>query len=505
MRELALAGLVSIVFGLGSFYATDHFGAFSIANLVFGGGATLVALALGARRMRFVGGPHSRPVILRGVARVAGAFVIAVLLERAAVLADVHLDWTFEQRYELAPATRKALAELPGPVTAPLYKEDFDPRIRHTRTLLQTLARAGPVKVRELRIEDVPEDEDRFGIGSSNSVVLEVGSRYETVERPTEGALYEALYRLRQTRAVRTLAILRGEGEGDPNDTRELGYSGLAAALETEGYALRSVVSAALAEIPDDVDGILSIAPQRRLPDGFLAAVRRYLDRGGRLVAFLEPGVDSGIEEILADFGIEPDAGVLIDPASGAFGDRPRGLDPIAYNYESHPLTRGLNADRMTFFSGVRSFRLRKPRPGDEVRRVVLASPRSWLDPDLSVLKAHKREFDAGDARLDYYPIAVAGIYPRAGGEARIVAFGDSDFASNRYLRALYNLDLTLNAVHWALEREPEITLRPKIRDTVQFPLPVESTLETFYGVGLLVPQLLLIAGGIVWLRGRSA
>jgi hypothetical protein len=505
MRELALAGLISIVFGLGSFYATDHFGLFSIVNLIAGGGATLVALGLGARRVRFVGGPHSRPVILRGLLRIAGALLVAVLLERSADLADLRLDWTFEQRFELADATRKALAELPGPVTATLYKDDFDPRIRQTRTLLQTLAREGPVEVRETRLADVPEDEDRFGIGSSNSVVLEIGSNYETVERPTEGALFEALYRLRGAGSVRTLAFLRGEGEGDPGDGGELGFSGFAEALRLEGYALRSVVSASLDEIPDDIDGIVSIAPRRRLPDGFLEALGRYLERGGRLVAFLEPGLASGIEEVLSDFGITSPDAVLIDPASGAFGGRPRGLDPIAYNYENHALTQGLNANRMTFFSGARSFTLRKPQTGDEVRRVVLASPRSWLEEDLSVLDARKRRFEPGDARLEYHPIVVAGRYPRPAGEARIVAFGDSDFASNRYLRALYNLDLALNAVHWALERQPEITLRPKIRDTVQFPLPVESTLETLYGVGLLVPQLLLIAGGIVWLRGRSA
>ena len=77
------------------------------------------------------------------------------------------------------------------------------------------------------------------------------------------------------------------------------------------------------------------------------------------------------------------------------------------------------------------------------------------------------------------HPLVVAGRYPRESGEIRIVAFGDSDFASNRYLRTLYNLDLVLNAVHWAIEREPEITVRPKIRDTVQFPIPVENTLLT--------------------------
>ena len=89
--------------------------------------------------------------------------------------------------------------------------------------------------------------------------------------------------------------------------------------------------------------------------------------------------------------------------------------------------------------------------------------------------------------------------------QARIVAFGDVGFASNRYLRALYNLDLLMNGIHWSAEREAQITIRPKIRDTVQFPLPVENSLQMLYGVGLLVPEVLLMVGGVVWLRRRGA
>jgi len=100
----------------------------------------------------------------------------------------------------------------------------------------------------------------------------------------------------------------------------------------------------------------------------------------------------------------------------------------------------------------------------------------------------------------------VAGLYPRERGQARIVVIGDADFASNANLRTLYNLDLIMNAIHWAAENDSEITLRPKNRPApVQFPIPLTDTLQTLYGVGLLVPELLLIAGGIVWLRGRSS
>jgi ABC-type uncharacterized transport system involved in gliding motility auxiliary subunit len=97
-----------------------------------------------------------------------------------------------------------------------------------------------------------------------------------------------------------------------------------------------------------------------------------------------------------------------------------------------------------------------------------------------------------------------AGRFPRGGKETRIVVFGDSDFASNRYLRALYDLDILLNSIHWAVEREAQITLRPKIRDTVQFPMPLENALRTLYGVGLLVPELMLITGAVIWIRRRS-
>jgi ABC-type uncharacterized transport system involved in gliding motility auxiliary subunit len=104
-----------------------------------------------------------------------------------------------------------------------------------------------------------------------------------------------------------------------------------------------------------------------------------------------------------------------------------------------------------------------------------------------------------------YQTLVAMGEYERDRTRTRIVAFGDAEFASNRWLRTLYNLDLALNAVHWASENEPAVTLRPKIRSTVQFPLPLDDSVQALYGVGLLLPELLLIVGGIIWLRRRNA
>ena len=99
------------------------------------------------------------------------------------------------------------------------------------------------------------------------------------------------------------------------------------------------------------------------------------------------------------------------------------------------------------------------------------------------------------------------GSYQRGGHETRIVAIGDADLATNHDLRALFNLDLVVNAVHWATAREPAITLRPKVAVSgrMQFPIPLQNTFTRFQSLGLLLPELLLIIAAFVWARTRTA
>jgi len=258
--------------------------------------------------------------------------------------------------------------------------------------------------------------------------------------------------------------------------------------------------------LPTTLARSIQRSPRRGLGTQAIAAIRRYLDAGGSLVALLEPGVDSGIEELLAEFGISSPDAVVVDPGADRSDAPVSALDILAYSYWDHRVTRGLDRNRMTYFPGARSFELRKPRIEDDLSKVVDSSPYSWLEEDVSVLGRSSGVLEREGREQSYRSLVVSGRYRRNGSETRIVALGDADFASNQHLRTLYNLDLVMNAVHWAAENEPEITLRPKNRPTpVQFPVPLANTLRTLYGVGLLVPELLLIAGGIIWLRRRSA
>ncbi len=223
-------------------------------------------------------------------------------------------------------------------------------------------------------------------------------------------------------------------------------------------------------------------------------------------MALLDPGVESGLEGLLARWGFElPDA-LAIDPASGPVEGDPPGVNPIVFQYAEHPVVRGLDAAKMLFFLRARPVRaVRKPQPQDELGGVAFTSARAWLTPEVGLVERGVLPERPPDAPTENLPLVAAGRYPRGEREARIVVFGDSDFATNRYLRALYNLDVVLNAVHWATQRETRIALRPKALNPHQFPLTPQESLRMFYGVGLVIPELCLMAAAIAWMRRRLA
>ncbi len=514
MRAWLSVAAIGLGFGVLASFASEEPGWFELANYGLAAGAALIGALRAMLRARDASAAAFRRPLALGALRVGLALLLAVGFERAVALLGVQLDWTFERKYQPAPATLDVLRELceSSEFEALLFGDDFDPRRRSTRLLLKTLAAKSCLRFEARRLGDDPGEEEQYGVGTSNTVVLILRTpghppQIELIERPTEGALFETFSLLAQ-REGGVLWIARGAGEGNLESGAPTGYSGLASALVTEGYQLHQFVGAATSEIPSDVSAVLWIAPERALPPEALAALERYLAGGGRLVAWLEPGSAGGVSELLTRWGIEPAGGVVVDPASAQIDGCVPGLCPLVYAYAtSHPIARGLDDTRMTFFRGARTFRLRKPEIDDRLVAVAFASVRSWIEPDVSVLHGSREPKRPPEESGDYHPLLVAGSYPRGERETRIVAIGDADLSSNHDLRALYNLDLTVNAVHWASAREPAITLRPKVAVSgkMQFPIPLQNTFTRFQSLGLLLPELLLIAGAFIWARTRTA
>jgi ABC-type uncharacterized transport system involved in gliding motility auxiliary subunit len=106
--------------------------------------------------------------------------------------------------------------------------------------------------------------------------------------------------------------------------------------------------------------------------------------------------------------------------------------------------------------------------------------------------------------------VAVATVTPRHQAatdqepkRARLVVFGDSDFASNNYLNLSGNRDLFLNTVSWLAEEENLIAIRPK--EGGSFFAPVTATQERLiFWLSMIVLPAVVVGSGVatyIWRR----
>ena len=124
------------------------------------------------------GGPAFAPrAVALGLLRVALALLAAVALERAVAQLGVQTDWTFEGKFEPAPSTLEALAELcaEGEVDTLLFGDDFDPRRAQHAAPAPDAGGDEPPRVRRaLARRRCPSEEERYGVGASNTVIVRI-------------------------------------------------------------------------------------------------------------------------------------------------------------------------------------------------------------------------------------------------------------------------------------------------------------------------------------------
>jgi hypothetical protein len=482
-RQLLAIALVCLGFGLGAYYATGDLGGFAITNFgiaaLAGAGALLSAVRGATQAGARPGVELYRSALLLLI--VVGGVFAAIAATRDA--APIYVRSEFGPR-PLSPALAALLSETP-PLEAVLYARARDPRLPATRALLNALRDEAGWEVREERLESQADGRDAR---PSNLVEIETDRGVVPLSAPSEGAIYEALA-ARFGADAGELFVATGAGEGDLENRSEGGFSGLAAALATAGLRTRPWHAALGAPVPPEARGLLILRPEKPYTTAGLDTLRGYLDRGGRLAVFLEPEAETNLGELLAEFGIRPIGRRVVDPGAPAAEVGVPGL--VVRHFGNHPVVRLFSAGQATFFGGATGFRLEKSESTDRLHGLAFTG-------------IEGRPVGSPELAGDFVPLAVTGERTRTG--ARIVAFGDADIATNRLLRSVYNIDLVMNGVAWLLERPEQLTLRPKSVRAVtgQRPVVLGGTLLSFFGIGLLVPELLVLAAGLLWLRVRG-
>lgn len=286
--------------------------------------------------------------------------------------------------------------------------------------------------------------------------------------------------------------FIQGHGEMRTNDVDPLrGISQATHILQNQNLQIENLELHKHKEIPEDASLIVLASPQTPLLKIDIEKLRRYLnEKNGKLIIFLDPNIDHGLEKLLSDWGILADDMVVLDNGSDF---QATGGDLIVRKFREHPITQFLIDYQLSVIVGL----CRPIRPDlgaslDQRRTTVplmASSESSWGERSYKNIYA---SVNIDPSKGLPGPIPIATLSERVinsqlginipGG--RVIVFGNSDFISNNRINALGNKILFQNTINWSLEGNDLLNISPKKLKKYQLTLSRDNLIHI--GVAML-------------------
>ena len=376
------------------------------------------------------------------------------------------------------------------------------------------------------------------------TTILKAGKREERITTVDEETVTNALVKLLRAE-TKKVYMLKGHGELSPEATNETGFSVAKAQVEKQNYKVEELLLLQAPEVPSDAALLIVAGPKTDPMENELDAIRAYIDRGGSLLVLLNPFKTPKLAAFLKDYGFLTADDIVVDRMSRAMGGDY--LMPVIVSYVKFPITKNFNV--ASFFPEARSVRAESnTKEGIEAQDLALTSPVSWTINE-EQLKSGNANFDekigikgpvsvmavsqipakatktgtqqqATDKDSQKTETSPAPASPNAGDtkqsnsdkseeqqlkpkKARIVVFGSSLMAANKYYKLQGNGDLFMNTVSWLAEDENLISIRPKSLKAQPFVLTARQATSFFLIPVILMPLIWIVAGIVVYVYRR--
>lgn len=503
----------------------------SLITLLFTSGSSLVffvKLGLGVASLglwattngeRLAG--WARSIFYYSSSALLGLAFVALLVAANTLVAKRGKTWdlTAKQVYTLSAQTQAALAGLTDPVALIAFSEQSPSE--QAEALFRRYQALSPKFAYEFQDpRRAPDLTARYQIrrGQPAAVLVRRGAHEShqvlnltRLSSPQLGE-QELTNGLLKLTAVGTqqLYFLTGHGEWPLEPPPQAGEEAeaesalqLKRALEDEGYAPSPLNLIERGEVPKDASAVALAGPRSPVSEPEVRLLARFLDEGGRLLLFTEPGVDTGLDALLARYGFQLEPGFIADTKVNP--EQPYIV--VTPFLGEHEITRPLAKSKVNLiFPSARAITLLREgqEPSVTTTALVLTSPTAWIE----TTPTREPEPNTGE-RQGQLTMAAAATRNTAGAatkrtdEARVVLFGDAELLTGAFGHDA-NRNLVMNAFAWATQQGQKITIRPPDRDVSTIDLPPETMATIRLLTMDLFPTLLIAVGLTIWLTRRS-
>jgi len=511
---LGLLGIIFIASGLG-IYAINGIMTILSAGLIWVGlMLTLFILYVRFNEVKNVLGSKSTKY---GANMMVMVVVFATVTVFAAVLGETHkkrVDLTKTGRFTLSTQTVKILESLKTPVKAvAFYRNESGSQHAQQRQAMRDILEEYASISENFTFSFIDPDRNpglasKYGVSEYRITLLISEGKQIKIGNEREEKLTNGLIKLlREKRKV--VYFVKGHGEKDISSPGKEGYRAAADAIRNDNYEVKEIMLLRQDEVPADASVVVIASPDRDLAEAELDKLTRYYERGGAIMAELDPGHPPGYRTWLESFGFKIQTDVIIDQQSQLYGANH--LTPVVYAYHiKHPLTKDFKL--ASYFPIANSIYMDEdPKLGRY--QLALTGPNSWTEMDKGQLESGQAEYDEDREKRGPIPVMSVSTFAAIGevdeeGSTRdkygkIIAIGDSDFANNTNINLAGNGDLFLNTISWLAEEADLIAVRAKKSTMTPVILTAAQGRAIFWIPTIMVPSLVLMAGIGIYSRRR--
>ncbi len=525
-RLLGAIGMVLLVSTPFTYLLTAEWGALVWAKLFLGLVLVGVYLVTNADVFGRVAGARSTGLMALSGGTVVVVLGLVVAVNYVAYKNPKELDLTREGIYTLSEQTVGVLSRLKDEVKIYAFYSSEEPPFATVQEILSRYQRHSPKLTYELIDPEArPDLAEKYAITARGPrLVVTARGQDARAKDESEEELTNAIVRVAE-QTEKAIYFLTGHGEGDIADAEnEEGFKALAEAIRAEGYAVETLNLMAGGsaqkgaqvkledkqgqgelDIPAEVSVLVIAGARKPLLAPEVAALEKYLQKGGRLIALLEPDSDAGLGTLLAQWKVEPQKDIVVDTNQL---NRLLGLGPAAPMVQppeaamEHAVVKTMQSPVVLF--SARSLKVGAGGlPGVEPTVLLEAGESAWGE---TALKDGSAALDERDHKGPV-PVAIVSTKPvgepdKRSDEARLFVTGDSEWVDNKYLQLQGNGDFILNVVNWLAEEQEKIAIRPKTRQASQVFLTGEQMGQLKFVSLDLLPVLIVALGlGVVLIR----
>ncbi len=522
----AVVGFVATLAGVVLVLTIDEIRNVSLTVLIIGLVLLFIALVLSPRAIAmFMVGRRGR-FGANAIVMTLAFLLIAMLVNFLFFRASTRFDMTSTRVFSLSPQTQQILDRLDSPVRANAFFIPNDSQNSFAQQQAEDLLnefqrRSSNFTYRFIDPQLEREQALQYGVEQYPTIVfedVESGNQQGVFNYSEQDFLTGVLIAtgIQQKRVY----FLTGHGEAfltrDPatGETDPNGYDFAREGLLRDNYQVWPLNLKQDLAVPADAAVLIIGGPDQDLSIQELDALMEYMLDGGKLVALLDTDSPGTYRQFLRRWGVHIFEESVADIVSNVAGEL---LTPMVQKSNLQFNTSGASgipiADQVNvaFFPGVTALTLALPPedlpPFIQYDTLISSTPASWLETNPDEVE-FETETDLGGP-LDLAAVVQAGgtldgqVVTNPDTVAKLVIFGDSDFARNGFFFSSENADLLLNSVNWLAEDFDLIAVRPKL---VPFrELVVNQRERNFikWSSWLVPPIMMLIFGVIAWWRRR--